>query len=246
MNLVRKSLLLYLLMVGLVGVNLAVISEFPFSTYIIYIIIILVVWRINGGIFWGNKFKLGFKLGAVLISTVFVLELLTGWIIVKGFDIDRNLLLYSLALQILVAFSEEISFRGYILKNFVDGMGLKSAIILNSIMFSALHIPSFGFYKIDIHNGIIAFIVIALISTIMSIIYLRHGLLSAIGFHLAWNFLQYHIFTLSKIQNGMLDISYTTKLDLLTGGIYGPEAGIIGFAVAIVALLVIIVRTQKT
>ena len=246
MNLVRKSLLLYLLMVGLVGINLAVVSDYPFSTYIIYIIIILVVWRINGGIFWGHKLKLGLKLGAVLISTVFVLELLAGWVVVKGFDINNSLLLNFFALQVLVAFSEEISFRAYILKNFVDGMGLKSAIILNSIMFSALHIPSFGFYKIDIHNGIIAFIVIALISTIMSIIYLRHGLLSAIGFHLAWNFLQYHIFTLSKIQPGLLEIESAANMDLLTGGIYGPEAGIVGFVVVLIALLFILVRTQKT
>ena len=246
MNLVRKSLLLYLFMVGLIAINLAVVSDYPFSTYIIYIIIILVVWRINGGIFWGNKLKLGLKLGAVLISTVFVLELLAGWVVVKGFDINNSLLLNFFALQVLVAFSEEISFRAYILKNFVDGMGLKSAIILNSIMFSALHIPSFGFYKIDIHNGIIAFIVIALISTIMSIIYLRHGLLSAIGFHLAWNFLQYHIFTLSKIQPGLLEIESAANMDLLTGGIYGPEAGIVGFVVVLIALLFILVRTQKT
>lgn len=246
MNLVRKSLLLYLLMVGLVSVNLKVVMEFPTSTYIIYIIIILVVWRINKGIFWGNKLKLGLKLGAALISTVFVLELLTGWVIVTGFEINRNLLLYSLALQILVAFSEEIAFRGYILKNLIDEKGVKYGIIINSLMFSALHIPSFGFYKIDIQNGIIAFIVIVLISIIMSIVYLRHGLLAAIGFHLAWNFLQYNIFTLSRVQSGILEIESAANMDLLTGGIYGPEAGIAGFIVTFTALLILIVRTQKT
>lgn len=245
MNLIRKSILLYLLMVGLVAINLVYVSNYPQSTYIIYIIIIVVVLRINKGIFWGSNFKKGMGIGAVLISTVFVLEILAGWVIVESYDIDRKLFLYYLSLQALVAFSEEISFRGYILKNFIDGMGLKSAIILNSIMFSALHIPSFGFYNLDITRGIMAFIIIALISTIMSILYLKYGLLSAVGFHLVWNFLQYHIFTLSSIQDGILKISYTGP-DWVTGGNYGPEAGMIGFVVVFIALSVLIVRTQKT
>ncbi|MDW7726760.1 MAG: lysostaphin resistance A-like protein [Candidatus Methanoperedens sp.] len=245
MNPVRKSFLLYLLMAGLVGINLAVVSEFPFSTYIIYIIIILVVLRINEGIFWGNKFKHGLKLGAVLISTVFMLELIAGWVVVTGFVIDGNLLLFSLFFHALVAFSEEISFRGYILKNLIGERGLKYGIIVNSLMFSALHVPSFGFYKIDIQNGIVAFIVIVLTSIIISIVYIEYGLLSATGFHLAWNFLQYNVFTLSKMHPGILEIESAAGLDLLTGGIYGPEAGIAGLLVVLTALVVILIRAPK-
>jgi|GEM_PF-2673177 len=37
MNLIWKSILLYLIMVGLVAVNLVFVSDYPQSTYIIYI-----------------------------------------------------------------------------------------------------------------------------------------------------------------------------------------------------------------
>lgn len=245
MNLIRKSILLYLMMVGLVAINLVFVSDYPMSTYIIYIVIILVVLQLKESLFWGNKFKLGLKLGMVLISTVFVLEILTGWVKITGFDIDMSLILYSFALQVLVAFSEEISFRGYILKNFVDGMGLRSAVIINSVLFSALHIPSFLFYNLGQERIFLAFMVIALISTMISIIYLRYGLLSAAGFHFGWNFLQYHIFSLSSIQSGILNTSYTGP-DWLTGGNYGPEAGILGLFVVIIALYILIVTTHKT
>lgn len=240
-----KSFLLYLLIVGLLTVNLYIVSGFPLSAYIIYIILILVVSYSGESLFWGKRLAPGLLSGAALIVTIFSLEIITGWVRVEGFDFNSNLLILFLIFQLLVATGEEISFRGYILKNLMSETGVVTGIILSSLMFSAIHLPSFIYYRLDILNGALAFIVVALLGAIVSIIYLNYGLGSAISFHFAWNFLQYNVFNLSESHEGIMVISYTGQ-SLLTGGGYGPEAGIVGFIVVFLALVMFIKKYAKS
>lgn len=240
-----KSLVLYLLIVLLLAVNLKHILDFPLSGYIIYIILILVVIYSGESLLWGKKLAPGFLSGVALIGIVFSLELLAGWIKVEGFELNLGLLISFFIFQLLVAIGEEISFRGYILKNLIDETGIKTGICLSSFMFAAIHAPSFVYYGLDISGGTLAFIVVGLLGAIASIIYLNYGLRSAIAFHFAWNFLQYNIFNLSETQQGIMVLSYTNR-NLITGGGYGPEAGILGFIIVLSALLMFIKKYSKS
>lgn len=240
-----KSLLLYLMMVGLLAFNAAAIPFFPISTYIIYIIIIFVVLYFNEGLFWGKKPEKGLFFGAALMGTVFALELFAGWIKVEGFDIDPGILIPFFILQVLVSFGEELSFRGYILKNLICSAGIQRGIVLTSFMFSTIHLPSLVYQGMDASRGIIAFVVLGLFGAIASIIYLKFGLMSAAGFHFGWNFLQYNIFTLTGTQPGVMKSGYLEQ-SLLTGGSYGPEAGILGFIVVLFALVILIRKYSKS
>jgi membrane protease YdiL (CAAX protease family) len=241
-----KSLLLFLMILLLLTQNWGLVSVFPQSGYIVYIIIILVVFYLGNGIFWGKKLGVGLLFGASLIGIVFALEIITGWIKIDGFDFNFMLLISFFILQILVAVGEEISFRGYILKDLIDTTGIKTGISISSCMFAAIHIPSFIYYGLDIPRGTLAFIVTGLLGAIASIIYISYGLRSAIAFHFAWNFLQYNIFNLSKTQQGIMVLSYTqANRNFLTGGDYGPEAGIAGFIVVLFALMIFIKKCYK-
>lgn len=240
-----KSLVLYLLIVILLAVNLKHILDFPLSGYIIYIILILVVIYSGESLFWGKRFAPGFLSGVALIGIVFSLEILAGWIKVEGFDFNLSLLISFFIFQMLIAIGEEISFRGYILKNLIDETGIKIGISLSSFMFAAIHAPSFVYYGLDISGGTLAFIVVGLLGAIASIIYLDYGLRSAIAFHFAWNFLQYNIFDLSETQQGIMVLSYTNR-NLITGGGYGPEAGILGFIIVLSALMMFIKKYSKS
>ncbi len=240
-----KSFVLYLLIVGLLTVNLYFVSDFPLSAYIIYIVLILVVYYSSKSLFWGEKLAPGLLFGAALIGTVFSLEIIAGWVRIEGFGFNPDFLIPVLIFQLLVAAGEEISFRGYILKNLMSEMGVGKGIILSSFMFSAIHLPSFIYYGLDISRGAIAFIVIGLIGAIVSIIYLNYGLGSAISFHFAWNFLQYYVFNLSENQQGIMIISYTVR-NLLTGGNFGPEAGMLGFIVIFFGLIIFIKKYAKS
>lgn len=239
-----KSLLLYLLVIGLLSGNLYLVSDFPLSTYIMYILIFAVVFYSSDNIFWGKKSYPGLLSGTVLIGAVFSLEILAGLVKVEGFDFNFSLLVSFFIFQLLVAAGEEISFRGYILKNLKDEIGIKNAISLSSFMFATIHIPSFIYYRLDISRIMLAFMVIGLLGAVVSIIYLNYGLISAIAFHFAWNFLQYNIFNLSETQPGIMEISYMES-NLLTGGNYGPEAGILGFIVVLFALIILVKKSAK-
>jgi uncharacterized protein len=66
---------------------------------------------------------------------------------------------------------------------------------------------------------------------------LRWGLLSAIGFHFAWNFLQYSVFGMGLAGEFSSVLRLTGVGDvLLTGGEYGPEASLPGLAVTLLTL----------
>lgn len=240
-----KSLVLYLLIVLLLAGNLKHILDFPLSGYLIYVILILVVIYSGESLFWGKRLATGFLSGAALIGIVFLLELLAGWIKVEGFELNPGLLISFFIFQLLVAIGEEISFRGYILKNLIDETGIKTGIGLSSFMFAAIHTPSFVYYGLDISGGTLAFMVVGLLGAIASIIYLNYGLRSATAFHFAWNFLQYNIFNLSETQQGIMVLSYTNR-NLITGGGYGPEAGILGFIIVLSALMMFIKKYSKS
>lgn len=240
-----KSLMLYLLIVGLLTVNIKHMLDFPLSGYIIYTILIFVVIYSGESLFWGKRSAPGLLSGVALIVTVFSLEILAGWIKVEGFDFNPILLISLFISQLLVAAGEEMSFRGYILKNLMDETGIKIGISLSSFMFAAIHIPSFIYYGLDISRGALAFIVVGLLGAIASIIYLNYGLRSAIAFHFAWNFLQYNVFNLSENHQGIMEISLLGQ-NLLTGGSYGPEAGILGFIIVLFALIIIIKKYAKS
>lgn len=167
-----KSLLMYLLIVALLTGNLYLISDVKFSAQIVYGIIILAVLYSGESIFWGRRFAPGFIYGIALIGTVFFFEMLSGWIKVEGFDFRFELVLSSFIFQLFVATGEEISFRGYILKNLIAETGIMRGIVVSSFMFSAIHLPSFVYYGLDFSRGGVNFIVVGMLGAIASIIYI--------------------------------------------------------------------------
>jgi membrane protease YdiL (CAAX protease family) len=239
-----KSLSMYCLIMGLLVFNLAAVSN-PVSIYIIYVIIILAVIYLNSNISWRGNCASGLLIGTSLIGMVFGIEILAGWVKIEGFDLNLNILLSFFILQITVALGEEISFRGYILPNIISETGTRTGIFLSSLMFSTIHIPSIIYYGLDTSRGIVAFSVIGLLGAIAAIIYLKYGLMSAIGFHFAWNFLQYNIFALSDIHLGLIKSRYMEP-SIITGGNYGPEAGILGLIVVFFAFGLLINKIPKS
>ena len=242
---VIKSFLMYLLILVLLTANLYLVSDYPLSAYIVYIIIILAVYYGSKSLSWGIRAAPGLLAGAALIGMVFSIEIIAGWARVESIGFNLYAIVPLLIFQMLVAAGEELSFRGYILKNLMRDTGVWRGIILSSVMFSTIHLLSFIYYGLDIPRGVIAFIVLGLLSAVVSIIYLNYGLRSAISFHFAWNFLQYNVFSLSEKHDGIMVISYTGG-NLLTGGNYGPEAGIIGFIVVLSALILFIKKYTKS
>jgi hypothetical protein len=78
---------------------------------------------------------------------------------------------------------------------------------------------------------------IAVAEILLAICYLYDGLSMSIGFHFTWNFFQYHVYSLRQDFGGILKI--TSDNQLITGGSFGPEAGLLGLGVVILAFIVV-------
>jgi len=84
-------------------------------------------------------FLKGFLLSTILISLILVPIIVTQWGIWIG-EISPNIIINAIFLLIGIGFAEEIIFRGWLLEELKNQFGLKKAIIIQSFIFSIVHI----------------------------------------------------------------------------------------------------------
>lgn len=232
-----RAILFYIILI-LIVISAILIWYIAIIAYILVIILAYIFKQYEHEKFiWGHDNTTGIFLGFVLVFGIFLIELIFGWIKINGLHPQAtSILLSGLILEILVAMGEETSFRGYILPNIEKDIGLQGAIVLSSIMFSFIHLPSMILLDISLLNALIMFTTIMLAGVLVAICYLYNGLKMAIGFHFAWNFFQYHVFSLRE-DFGILDLSVARSI--ITGGNTGPEAGVLGLIMMLIGLEVI-------
>ncbi len=146
---------------------------------------------------------------------------------------DFSSILFFGATMFLVAILEETFFRGYLFTNFKDAFKSEK-LTCNQTSSIALFLSSLCFGLAHFGNNGASFISIAAL-TLNGIVWcipfiMTKNLGLSIGMHTAWNFMQTQLgFTMSgnKALKAFLKIENSGP-DFLTGGDYGPEAGILG------------------
>ncbi|MBN1813260.1 MAG: CPBP family intramembrane metalloprotease [Anaerolineae bacterium] len=217
---------------------------------------------------WWIDLGFGLALGAVLMGLIFAVEAGAGWITVTGtmqgpsydlpFEVSLPALSFGVAILsallrfVGVGISEEFLSRGYHLKNLAEGLnfrpiGPKGAVIvatlLSSSVFGVLHAGNPNASTISTLNLILAGLFLALG-------YVLTGELAIpIGLHITWNFFQGNVFgfPVSGTDAGATFIAIEQGgNDLITGGAFGPEAGLIGIAAMILGsvLMILWVRVR--
>ena len=214
---------------------------FPLGPYLLYPLLIAVAFgfvALAGA--WprfGSPLP-GLTAGALAISATFGLILASGGVAVAGVTADAlAVLLGGIVLQAFVASGEEAAFRGYLLEDLRRQIGPAAAVIITALGFAALHLRSMFSLGISPASGLIALATITAAGVLLGVICLRWGLLSAIGFHFAWNLLQYHVFGLGMPGEfqALLRLSGAGN-PLLTGGEFGPEASLPGLLIMLITL----------
>jgi uncharacterized protein len=173
---------------------------------------------------------LGFIIPALLMGLIFLVELATGWLTINGgigngMEI-KDLVLGiggSLILYLLVGIGEEILSRGYHLQNLAEGLNLPAALLLSSGVFAFLHVG-------NPHATLISTLGILAAGFFLAYGWVRTGSLwLPIGLHIGWNFFQGTIFgfPVSGTQSFHLIDHQVTGPVWVTGGEFGPEAGLI-------------------
>ncbi|MFC2133161.1 CPBP family intramembrane glutamic endopeptidase [Bacteroidota bacterium] len=203
---------------------------------------------------WWIDFGFGLGLGAVLMTIIFFVQSGAGWVSVTDtFYVHNNYsnFVFPLAIVMLVfisvGFQEEITTRGYLLKNLAEGLNLKKinpniAIIIAWISTSAL----FGYYHLGNPNATwISTINIALGGLFFGMAYVMTGELAIpIGLHISWNFFQGNVFgfpvsglTIPRDVVTFIKIDQTGP-EIWTGGAFGPEGGLIGLGAIILGTFI--------
>ncbi|PKL53844.1 MAG: hypothetical protein CVV36_04900 [Candidatus Methanoperedenaceae archaeon HGW-Methanoperedenaceae-1] len=216
----------------------------PLFGYMVLITLPIIIKKYEGESFvWGRRFMKGVYLGFILMTMIFLLELASGLIHINEMTPEIKVTLISgIILQAIVALGEELPFRGYVLPDLEKRYGTWNAVFLSSALFSVLHVPSVLTLDVSNANIIIMLVAITVAEVLLALCYLYDGLRMAIGFHFAWNFFQYHVYSLREGFGGMLVISADSPI--ITGGELGPEAGILGMSVLMIAFIIVFVWLQ--
>ncbi|MDN3593262.1 CPBP family glutamic-type intramembrane protease [Zunongwangia endophytica] len=86
-----------------------------------------------------KSFWAGFSIGAIIMFLGFGLLKILGEIKIQNIDLDFDQILTSIVIFVLVSFTEEILFRGYILRNLMYSFNKYIALIISAILFSLMH-----------------------------------------------------------------------------------------------------------
>jgi membrane protease YdiL (CAAX protease family) len=188
------------------------------------------------GLEWGalalRDLLIGTLIPAPLFALVFLAQWGLGWLEIEGWGwADGSLgltvlwVVLGLAAFIAVGFYEELLFRGYYLQNLRDGTSVALALFVSSAVFALAHSGNFS----------------ASIASTLGIFgagyFLAYGWLRTsalwlpMGLHIGWNFFQGPVFgfAVSGSSTPSIVVHTVEGPELLTGGGFGPEAGLIVF-----------------
>jgi uncharacterized protein len=184
----------------------------------------------------------------VMMGIIFGLEVMAGWLRFESFAWESESvgsvaisIVGSFLLFILVAWHEELLFRGYRLQNITEGLNPIWGVVISSLWFGAVH-------SFNPHATVISSAGIFLAGLFLAYGYLRTGQLwLSIGLHIGWNFFEGVVFGFPV---SGLNIYRLTRIqvhgpDLWTGGAFGPEAGLVILPALLIGIGLIFIYTRR-
>ncbi len=190
---------------------------------------------------WWKEFGLGVTIALLVQCLIFLSAWQVDWVEITGFGWERaSDGLWAIAFggyfvkMICVGFYEELIFRGYMIRNLSEGLTIGKweagkasiwAVSLTSVLFGLAHFfnPAAGW--ISTANIILA-------GFMLAIPFILTGRLAlSVGIHFSWNFIMGGVFGLpvsgTNFRQSVINVQETGP-DAWTGGLFGPEAGLLG------------------
>jgi len=179
---------------------------------------------------------LGYVAGAALISLVILVLAVPGWFRVGDVMAGEDVLLFAALLftmMLLVGFFEEFMFRGVIFRHLEELLGSIPAIALSGVAFGFIHHRNpnatlTSSVAISIEAGIL-----------LALVYMATRRIWAVaGLHGAWNFTMGNVWGLPVSGVDVPGIIFDGRTEgpgLLTGGSFGPEAGLVALTACLMA-----------
>ena len=181
---------------------------------------------------------------ALFTAMILVIGLLGGWGRIGWGSAGGFLASFGAVASIAV--NEELLFRGVLFRILDERVGSVVALVVSSLLFGLTHLVNdhatlWGTLALGIEGG-----------TLTAACYLlTRSLWLPIGLHFAWNFTHIGIFGLptsssvGAAETGLLHTTLTGP-DLLSGGTFGPEAGLPALLLCLAAAFFLLRRAART
>lgn len=189
---------------------------------------------------WLKEYLFGVLLGLIFVSVLFFLELGMGHVEIRishvTLSLLKNIFIVAMLATVFQSAFEELLFRGYIFQNFIEGANAMIATAVLSVLFGLGHLMT-------PHSSWMTALNLTLFGVLLSLGYVcTKSLWWPSGFHFSWNFCMRNIFSLpvsgSKSVSALLVVEQKGPV-WMTGGDYGPEAGIPATVLLILACIFI-------
>lgn len=198
---------------------------------------------------WLKKYSLGFLIGLAMMSIIVLILFPFGYITVEknpiqpvGISATASVLIILLG-WIIQGATEEIVTRGWLLNVLSTKYNIGVGLLISSTLFGLMHLTNPNVNYIAVIN-------IILVGLFYGLYVIKTNDLWAVcGMHSAWNFAQGNIFGF-KVSG--LDVSVGSLIDLnlvgsnfVTGGIFGPEAGITATFILLASIGILLFIDKK-
>jgi membrane protease YdiL (CAAX protease family) len=208
------------------------------------------------GLSWGRRslvdFLFGFALGGVLMTFVFLAEQGAGWVrtgSILASDVPgvtvRLAFLFTIVKALCVGLTEESVSRGYLVPNLTEGVGFLRwtrgrAMLLtaaaSSLFFAGIHMG-------NPNSTALSFAGLWLNGMMLASGFILTGSLALpIALHMAWNLFQGSVYGF-PVSGDREAASLIRAVDhgpaLMTGGAFGPEAGLVGCLAVLLGIVCI-------
>ena len=198
---------------------------------------------------WLKKYSLGFLIGLAMMSIIVLILFPFGYITVEKNPI-QPVGVSAIASVLVILFgwiiqgaTEEIVTRGWLLNVLSTKYNIGVGLLISSTLFGIMHLTNPNVNYIAVIN-------IILVGLFYGLYVIKTNDLWAVcGMHSAWNFAQGNIFGF-KVSG--LDVSVGSLIDLnlvgsdfVTGGIFGPEAGITATFILLASIGILLFIDKK-
>ncbi|MDB5246035.1 MAG: family intrarane metalloprotease [Segetibacter sp.] len=182
---------------------------------------------------YSNEAGLGFFASVAMLGIGSLILVALGYLDFISASVDAGPLLLEIAIMVVVAFVEELSFRGYLLNNLMQSMNKWVALGISALLFAAFH-------GTNPDVTVFAIINIFLAGVLMGLNYIfTKNLWFSIFFHFAWNYFQGPLlgYEVSGLKLTSVLQQSLTGPELWTGGKFGFEGSLLCPLLLIVAIL---------
>jgi membrane protease YdiL (CAAX protease family) len=183
---------------------------------------------------YSNEAGLGFFTAFAILGIGSLILVAIGYLSFITITFDATRFLMEIVVMIIVAFVEELLFRGYLLHNLMLSLNKWIALVISALLFSAFH-------SANPDVSVFAIVNIFIAGLLLGINYIfTKNLWFGIFFHFAWNYLQGPVFgyEVSGLKLSSLFQQSLIGPEPWTGGPFGFEGSLLCALLLAIALVI--------